>query len=198
MHHHPFGDQRATAANDPSHTLGSQVQVFEHHTAVDRHVVDPLLGLVLDHIQEVLRTHILDVPPQLFQHLVDRHGTDRDGRSVDNLASDIVDIFAGRQIHNRIGTVMHGHVQFIQLLTDVAGDRAVADIRINLTFGRDSNSHRLQAPCQVDFIGWNDHSTGSYLSYNGFHWQQFTFRHKLHFRCNFARSGCQYLGSHRA
>jgi hypothetical protein len=46
---------------------------------MDRHVIDALLRLVLDHVEEVLRRHVLDVAAQLFQHLIDRHGADRHG-----------------------------------------------------------------------------------------------------------------------
>ena len=56
--HHPLGDQRAAAADDAGDAARRQLQVLEQHAAVDGHVVDPLLGLMLDHVQEVLRPHV--------------------------------------------------------------------------------------------------------------------------------------------
>ena len=81
MGHHPLGDERAAAADDAGHAVHRQVQVLEHHAAVDRHVIDALPGLMLDHVEEVLRPHVLDLAAELLEHLIDRHGADRHRRA---------------------------------------------------------------------------------------------------------------------
>ena len=55
-------------------------KVLQQHAAVDRHVVDALLGLMLHHVKEMLRCHLLDLAAQLFEHLVNRNRTDGNGR----------------------------------------------------------------------------------------------------------------------
>ena len=79
---------------------------------MDRHVINTLLCLVFDHVQEVLCTHVFDVAPQLFQHLINRHRADRNGRCRNDLAADIVDVLASRQIHDSVGTVVHRYMKF--------------------------------------------------------------------------------------
>ena len=101
-----------------------KVQMLQQHTAVDRHVVDTLLRLVLDHVQEVLRLHVFDVATQFLEHLVDRHGPDRDRRLVDDQLPDAVDVLAGRQVHHRVGAEMHGRVQLLQFDRFIAGHGA--------------------------------------------------------------------------
>ena len=48
---HPRAHQRAAAADDAGDALGRQRQVFQQDAGVDRHVIDALLGLVLDHVE---------------------------------------------------------------------------------------------------------------------------------------------------
>ena len=61
--HHPLGDERPAAADDARHPAHGQVEVLDHHAAVDGHVVHALLGLVLDHVEEVLRVMSSMSPP---------------------------------------------------------------------------------------------------------------------------------------
>ena len=77
---HPVRQQRAAARDDAGHAVPAQRQVLEPHSRVDRHVVDALLGLVLDRPRAAGlrssssgRLHALD-------GLIDRHGPDRHGR----------------------------------------------------------------------------------------------------------------------
>ena len=117
--HHPLGDQRAAAADDAGDAVHRQVQVLEHHAAVDGHVVDALLGLVLDHVEEMLRPHVFDVAAQLFEHLVDRHGADRHGRGVDDRLRGWRRCSCRWKVHHRVGAEVDGGVQLLQLVVDV-------------------------------------------------------------------------------
>ena len=105
--------------------------MLEQDAGVDRHVVDALLGLVLDHVEKVLRLHVADVV-ELLHHLVNRHRADRHRRGVDDRLADGVDVAAGRQVHHRVGAEVHGRVQLFQLAVDVAGDGRVADVGVDL------------------------------------------------------------------
>ena len=98
------------------------MQVLLQQPGMDGHVVDPLPGLLLAHVEKVLRLHVVDVAAEFLEHLVDRHGADRHGRGVDDRLADRVDILAGREIHHRVGTVMDGHVELLEFRLLVAGD----------------------------------------------------------------------------
>ena len=116
----------------------------QQDAGVDGHVVDALLGLVLDHVEQVLRLHVLDLL-DLLDRLVDRHGADRHRAGGDDRLADRVDVAAGREVHHRVGAEVDGHVQLVQLVVDVAGDGRVADVGVDLARGRDADAHRLQA-----------------------------------------------------
>jgi len=47
-------------------------------------------------------------------------------------------VAASAEIHDGIRTVMHGVVQFLQLLVDIGAGRGVADVGVNFAFGRDA------------------------------------------------------------
>ena len=147
----------------PVTRLGGQVQVLEQHAGVDRHVVDALLGLVLDHVQKVLRRHVADVV-QLLHHLVDRHGADRHRRGVDDRLADGVDVAAGREVHHRVGAEVDRRVQLFQLAVDVAGDGRVADVGVDLGAGGDADAHRLQPLSQVHLVGRDDHPAAGHFA----------------------------------
>ena len=83
--------------------------------AVDGHVVDPLLGLMLDHVQEVLGFHVLNIAAQLFEHLVDRNRPNRNRALFDDLGADFVDVLSGGKIHHGVGPIVDRRVQLFQL-----------------------------------------------------------------------------------
>ena len=114
--------QRAAAGDDAGDAVLRQRQVLVEHAAVDGHVVDALLGLVLDHVEEVVRGQVLDVR-DLLDGLVDRHGADRHRRGGDDRGADGVDVAAGGEVHHRVGAEVHGEVQLLQLLVDVRSAR---------------------------------------------------------------------------
>ena len=51
---HPLGQQRAAAADDAGDAIAHQRQKFAHHSGVDRHVIDALLGLLFNHFEHHL------------------------------------------------------------------------------------------------------------------------------------------------
>ena len=120
--HHPFGDQRPAAADDACDPFGCQMKMFEHHAAMDGHVVDALLRLVLDHVEKMLRLHVFDFAAELFEHLINRHGANRHGRSGDQLLADIVDVAAGGEVHHGICAEVDGCVQLFEFAFEAAGD----------------------------------------------------------------------------
>ena len=154
---------------------------------MDRHVVDPLLGLMLDHVQEMLRSHVLDVAAELLEHLIDRHRSNRYGRSRNDLLADVVDVLTRRQIHHRVGTVMDRHVQLLKLLLHIARDGRIANVRVDLALGRNPDGHRLQGSSQVNSVRRNHHPTGCHLVANQLRSEPFPLGDKLHLRGDLTR-----------
>ena len=197
VRHHPLGDQRTAAADDARHAAHREVQVLEHHAAVDRHVIDALLGLVLDHVEEMLRPHVLDVAAELLQHLVDRHRADRHRRRLDDRLANAVDVLAGRQVHHRVGAVVHRGVQLLQLAFDVAGDGRVADVGVDLAARRDADAHRLEPAGQMHAVGGNHHAARGDFRPHKLRLQQLAPRHIVHFGGDVAGAGMFQLGDRR-
>ena len=128
----------------------------QQDAGVEGHVVDALLGLVLDHVEQSCAREVLDLL-DLLDRLVDRHRADRHRAGVDDRLADRVDVAAGGEVHHRVGAEVDGRVQLVQLVVDVAGDGRVADVGVDLAAGRDADAHRLEAAWQVDLVGRDDH-----------------------------------------
>src|SRR5690606_18097667 len=91
-----------------------------------------------------------DVPGQvlghaadLLQRLVDGHGADGDRTVADDPVTDVVDVAAGRQVHDRVGAPAGGPDQLVDLVGDVGQDRAVADVGVDLDQEVAADGHRL-------------------------------------------------------
>ncbi len=191
--HHPLGDERPAAADDARHAVHRQVQVLQHHAAVDGHVVHALLGLVLDHVQKMLRTHVLDLAPQLLEHLVNGDRSDGHGRGVDDRLPDGVDVLAGREVHDRVGAEVDRHVQLVQLFAGVAGDGRVADVGVDLALDRRADRHRLEPLGQVDLVGGNDHAARGHFVAYGFSRNVLALGDEFHFGRDGARASLENL-----
>ena len=60
VRHHPVGHERPAPADDARDAVAGQRQVLQEDTGVERHVVHPLLRLVLHHVDEIVVLHLLD------------------------------------------------------------------------------------------------------------------------------------------
>ncbi len=110
---------------------------------MDRHVVDTLLRLVLDHLEQVIGGELLDARHR-FDRLVDRNGADRHRRFSENCLTRLVDVAAGAQVHYRVRPVMHGHPQLAQLRADIGADRRIADVGVDLHARHAADGHRFE------------------------------------------------------
>jgi len=163
---------------------------------VDCHVIDALPGLLLDHVQEVLRAHVDDVV-HLPGHLVDRHRAHRHAHRVDDPLADGLDVCTGGEVHHRVGPVVDGGVDLLQLAVGVAGQRRVAQVGVDLGAAGDADAHRAQAFLQVDPVGGNDHAPARDLAAHELGLELLALGDGLHLGRDDARSGLLDLG-HRA
>ena len=158
--HHPFGQNRAAAADDAGDALGGQRNVLHQDAGVNGHIVHALLGLLLNHFQHHVDVEIFHAAhaPQSF---VDGHRAHRDGRGIDDGLPDARDVAAGGKIHDGVGAVLHRIVQLLHLFVDVRRGGRISDVGVDLATGRHADAHGLQIGV-VD-IGRNDHAAARHL-----------------------------------
>src|SRR5262249_52796100 len=77
---------------------------------------------------------------------------DRHGRVADDPFARVVDVAAGRKVHDRVGAPADRPHHLVDFGGDVAGDRAVADIGVDLDQEVAADRHRL-AFGVVDVVG---------------------------------------------
>ena len=101
------------------------------------------------------------------------------GELPQNRLANFVNVAARRQIHHRVGAVVHGRVQLFQLFFNFGGDRRVADVGVDLAQRGHADRHRLQFR-MVD-IGGNNHPPARYFVAHQFRRDLFAMRNVAHF-----------------
>ena len=148
----PFGHDRAAAADDPGDPLRGQRDVGQPDAGVDGEIVDALLGLLDQRVAVDFPGQVLGDAADLLQRLVDGDGADRHGRVADDPFARVVDVAAGREVHDRVGAPADRPDHLVDFGGDVAGDRAVADIGVDLDQEVAADRHRLGFGV-VDVVG---------------------------------------------
>ena len=155
---HPLRKNRATAAHDTGDALRNHGHVSNEHAGVNGHVIHALLRLLFDHLEHDAGREIFDAL-DARDRFVNRNRADGDGRMPDDGFANGMDIAAGREVHHRVGAVVHGSVQFFELFLYVRGDGGIADVGVDLAQRRYADRHGLQFG-MVDVRG-NDHAAAS-------------------------------------
>ena len=165
--HHPHRVQRAAAADDPGDAAVDERQVLEEDAGVERHVVHALPRLVLDDGEEVVGGHVGDVADAVGDDLVDRHRADRDRRGGEDRLAHAVDVAPGREVHHRVGAVLHGEAELGDLFVGARRDRRGADVGVDLHPRDGADAHRLERAGEVADVGGDDEPAGGHLVANG-------------------------------
>ena len=121
---------------------------------MDRHVIDALLGLLLDDFEHHLPAQVFDAA-HAGERFIDRHGADGHGRGVDDRLADGRDIAAGGEIHDRVGAVLHRVAQFLELPFDIGDHGRIADVGVDLAVRCHADAHGLEV--LVMDVGRDDH-----------------------------------------
>ncbi len=154
---HPSGHQRPTPTHNSRNAAGGQRQVLLQQRTMNRHVVDALPRLLLDRVEELLRPHLGNFV-KLLGDLVNRHGTHGNVGGLDNPFAHGVDFLAGGEIHDRIGPVFHGGVQFIQLTAGIACHGRFADVGVDLCPRGNANADGPKPLLNVGMTGRDHHA----------------------------------------
>ena len=139
-------------------------EVLDQDSGVERHVIDALLRLVLDHVEQIVGGQLLEllvpfpIRPAL-DSLVDRHGPDRNPRRGDDRAADPVDVAASGEIHHRIGAVPDRDLELLDLAEHVGRHLRIADVGVDLHARDFADCHRLQRAREVVDVGGDDEAS---------------------------------------
>jgi hypothetical protein len=150
----PLGVDRAAARHDAGQAPGGERDVAQQDAGVDGEVIHSLLRLLDQGVAIDLPGQLLGLAAHLLERLVDRHGADWHRRVAQDPLAGLVDVLAGREVHDRVGAPADGPGHLLHLLVDRRGDGGVADVGVDLDQEVAADDHRL-ALGMVD-VGRND------------------------------------------
>src|SRR4029077_8965920 len=102
---------------------------------------------------------VLGAAVHFLERLVDGDGADGHGRVADDPFARGVDVFAGAEVHHRVGAPFGGPTHFLDFFLDRGGDGAVADVGVDFDQEIAPDDHRLELGV-VD-VGRDDGATAS-------------------------------------
>ena len=140
----PLRHHRAAAAHDAGDPACRQRHMRQPHAGVDGEVVDALLALLDQRVAIDLPVELGRIAAHLLQRLVDRHGADRHRRIAHDPFARVVDVAAGREVHDRVGAPADRPHHLLDFLLHGGGDRRVADVGVDLHQEIAADRHRLQ------------------------------------------------------
>jgi len=135
--------------------------VLSENAGVDREEVHALSRLLAAGGDDVLGGELFD--GLVDDHLIDWDGPERGRAVLDEVASAAVDMTAGGQVHNRVGAVLQGDVEFGQLAGFVGVERRGADVGVDLGGDGPADGDGLEATFEVNDVGRDDHAAGGDL-----------------------------------
>ena len=139
----PLRHDRAAARDDAGHPLRGERDVGQAHPGVDGEVVDALLRLLDQRVAVDLPGERFRPAVHLLERLVDRHRADRHRRVADDPLARLVDVLAGREVHDRVGAPADRPGHLVHFLGDARGHRRVADVGVDLGEEVAADDHRL-------------------------------------------------------
>ncbi|MCG3163193.1 MAG: hypothetical protein JMDDDDMK_04576 [Acidobacteria bacterium] len=139
----PFGDDRTAARDDACGALRRQRDERQTNSGVNRKIINALLGLLNERVAEDFPGQVFGLARDFFESLINRHSADGDGRIADDPFARGVDVFAGGEIHHRVGAPLRSPSHLLDFFFNRRGDRGVADVGVDLDQKVSANSHRL-------------------------------------------------------
>src|ERR1700722_2923139 len=167
----PARHDRAAARDNSGYALRCQRHIGQAHAGVDGEIIDALLGLLDQRVLEHLPVELQRIAANLLQRLVDRHRADRDRRVAQNPGADVMDITAGRKVHNRVGAPADRPRHFLDFLGDARAHRRIADVGVDLDQEIAADLHRLEF--EVIDVGGDDRAPSGHFIAHEFRRDEF-------------------------
>ncbi len=110
---------------------------------MDGEVIDPLLRLFDERVAINFPGQFLGAAADFFQRLIDRHGADRHRRVANDPFARGMNVFAGTEVHHRVGAPFRRPTHFLDFFLDRRRHGAVADVGVDLYKEIATDDHRL-------------------------------------------------------
>jgi len=139
----PLCEDRSASADDSRPPAHGQRNVSKQNAGMDREVIDSLLRLLDQRIPIHFPRESLGPATRFLERLVNGNRSDRHGRVSKNPFARFVNVAACGKIHHGVRAPRDAPAHFLDFVFNGAGDRAVADVRIDLHQEVPSDDHRL-------------------------------------------------------
>ena len=163
MREAPFGEDRATAADDSRHAFGGHGDEAEEYPGVDGEVVDALFCLFDEGIAVEFPGEVFGFAVDFFEGLINGDRSDGDGGVAENPLASGVDIFPGAEIHHGVGAPFGRPAHFFHFFVDGGSDRTIADIGVNFDEKISADDHRFEFGV-IDICGDDGASAGDFVA----------------------------------
>jgi hypothetical protein len=164
----------------PVRRRAGERDVPEQHAGVDGEVIDALFGLLDQRVTVDVPGQLLWASADLLQRLVDRDRANRHGGVAQYPLARKVNVWSGRQVHDRVGAPQRRPAQLLDLLFDRGGHCRVADVRVHLHREAPADDHRLEL--RVIDVGGNDSAPARHLRAHELGLTTFPYSNELHLR----------------
>ena len=136
---HPFGENRAAAADDAGYAVFGERNVLDENASMDCHIIHTLLGLLFDDFEQDVDVEIFNAADAV-QGFVDGHGADGHGRSINDGLADFRNVAAGGKIHDGVCAIFNGVLQLGEFFINVGGGGGIADVGVDFAFGLNADA----------------------------------------------------------
>ena len=163
MRETPFGHDAAAARDDAGHAVRGERHEAQQHAGVNGEVIHALLGLLDEGVAEEFPGKYLGLAVHFFERLINGHGADGHGRVAEDPFTGGVDVLAGGEVHDGVGTPLGGPAHLFDLFLDAGGDGAVADVGVDFDEEVPADDHRLELGV-VDVCGDDGAAGGDFAA----------------------------------
>ncbi len=111
---------------------------------MDGEVIDALLGLLDEGVAEEFPGEVFGFAVHFFERLINGHGADGHGAVAQDPFTGGVDVLAGGEVHDGVGSPLGGPAHFFDFFLDAGGDGAVADVGVDFDEEIPADDHRLE------------------------------------------------------
>ena len=151
--HHEAEDEAATAAHDVGEALGLEEGVEDTavEARVDRHEVDPVLGVGLDDLEDVVTREFHERLVEVADGIVDGDGPHHERCPLDELLAKRAGLARVGEVHDGVAAVLLGDGDLLPLLRCIVDVPRDAEVDVHLRAQARAHAARVQS--ELDMTG---------------------------------------------
>ena len=139
----PFAHDASSPAHDAAQALVCQMHIVTADSGMDGEVVHSLFTLLDERIFIDFPCQVFHLAVYFFQSLVDGHCAHGNGTVAHNPFACLVDVVAGREIHQRITAPFAAPYRLVHLFFNDGSGGGIADVGVYLEQKVASDNHRF-------------------------------------------------------